>query len=151
MKCWVPLLVCLSLAGCGSADETGAPEGDVTPSEAALIASDAPLEIAITQFPGGYQGQWAAVASQCADENNEQNLSLQGKLVKFHDSIGTMTEGKRETSREMEATFEIVSEGEKWNKTIGFQLSKDGKRLTRTDMDGGAAYEYIKCPPLMAG
>ena len=151
MKCWLPIWLSLILVGCGSADQTTETDAGIERTEAALKASDAPLEIAITQFPGGYQGQWAAAAAQCADENNEQNLSLQGKLVKFHDSIGTMTEGKRETSREMEATFEIVSEGEKWNKTIGFQLSKDGKRLTRTDMDGGAAYQYVKCPPLMAG
>lgn len=151
MKCLLPILSCLIFVGCGSANQTTASVDKVGLSEAAMMASDAPLEIAITQFPGGYQGQWVAAAADCSDENNEQMVSLQGKLVKFHDSIGTMTEGKRETSREMEGTFEVVSDGEKLNKTIGFQLSKDGKRLTRTDMDGGATYQYVKCSPLMAG
>jgi hypothetical protein len=50
--------------------------------------ADVPLEIAINQFPGGYQGRWARDAASCNDdpENSENIMSLQGKLVKFHDA-----------------------------------------------------------------
>lgn len=119
----------------------------------AALPSDAPLEIAINQFPGGYQGRWAMTQSACAEdpENSPNTMSLQGKLVKFHESIGTMTEGKRETSRTMEGAFEFMGEGEKWTKTIAFELSKDGKSLTRTDGDDQATYRYVQCPKMMAG
>ena len=147
MKSWLLLGLCVGLGACGSPEESG---GDIISSEAAL-APDAPLEIAITQFPGGYQARWAVNAANCVEENSEQIISLQGKLVKFHESIGTMTAGKRETSREMEADFEFVGEGEKWNKSIGFKLSEDGTRLTRTDKNDGASYQYVQCPKLMAG
>lgn len=150
MKNWFVLVLCLSLnvAGCGFADEG---DEDIISSDTTALAPDAPLEIAITQFPGGYQGRWAMSAATCTDENDPQMISLQGKLVKFHESIGTMTAGKRESTREMEADFEFVGEGEKWNKSISFELSKDGKQLTRTDKDDGATYQYAQCPKLMAG
>jgi hypothetical protein len=142
------LLLCsfLCLAGCGSAD----PDNELISSETA-IAHDAPLEIAINQFPGGYQGRWGVSTANCADENDEQMMSLQGKLVKFQESIGTMTAGKRTTSRTMEADFEFLAQGEKWNKSIAFELTTDGKGLTRTDKEDGAAYQYVQCPKLMAG
>jgi hypothetical protein len=116
-------------------------------------AADVPLEIAISQFPGGYQGRWARTQAGCADdpENSEQMMSLQGKLVKFHESVGTMTAGKRMTSKTMEAEFDFVGEGEKWSKTIAFEMTEDRKRITRTDKDDGASYQYVQCPKLMAG
>ncbi len=123
-----------------------------TSQEIAPVA-DVPLEIVISQFPRGYQGRWAKSASSCTDdpETSEEIISLQGKLVKFHDSIGTMTAGKRMTSRTMEGEFEFVGEGEKWNKPIAFEMSEDMKRLTRTDKDDGQSYRYVQCPKLMAG
>ena len=146
MKNWLLLCSCVCLAGCGSSDE---PAG--TSSEAAALPPDAPLEIAINQFPGGYQGRWGMTAANCADENDEQMMSLQGKLVRFHESIGTMTMGKRMTSRTMEADFEFIADGEKWNKSIAFELTKDGKGLTRNDKEDGTFFRYVQCPPLMAG
>lgn len=122
-------------------------------SDRSATTADVRLEIAINQFPGGYQGRWAMTKAGCADdpENSPEMISLQGKLIKFHESIGTMITGKRETSKTMEAEFEFVGEGEKWNKTIAFQLSEDRKKLTRTDKDDGASYRYVQCPKLMAG
>ncbi len=125
---------------------------NVAATSSAQVA-DVPLEIAISQFPGAYQGRWAKTASGCADdpENSPEMMSLQGKLVKFHELIGTMTAGKRQTSKTMEAEFEFVGEGEKWSKPMAFELSEDRKRITRTNKDDGAAYQYVQCPKLMAG
>jgi hypothetical protein len=132
----------------GSESETT----ETTP-EVAVMAKDAPLDIAISQFPNGYQGRWATSAAGCADdpENSTQMMSLQGKLVKFHESIGTMTQGMRKTSRSMEAEFEFVGEGEKWNKRMAFEMSEDRKNLVRTDGNDGTTYRYVQCPKLMAG
>lgn len=123
------------------------------PATSPQQSGDVPLEIAINQFPGGYQGRWAATPSACADDpqNSPQVMSLQGKLVKFHESIGTMIAGKRITSKTIEAEFEFVGEGEKWSKPIKFELSDDLKRITRTDKDDNSAYQYVQCPKLMAG
>jgi hypothetical protein len=129
-------------------------EEEVTQADASgAMSPDAPLEIAINQFPGGYQGRWAMSQAACADvpASSPNVISLQGKLVKFHESIGTMTEGKRKTSRTMEGAFEFAGEGKKWTKSIAFELSKDGKSLTRTDRDDRATYRYVQCPKLMAG
>lgn len=125
----------------------------VAPAADVRAVPDVPLEIAINQFPSGYQGRWATKAAACVDdpENSTEIMSLQGKLVKFHESIGTMTEGKRTTSKTMQGAFEFVGEGEKWNKSMAFALSENRKRLTRTDMDDGASYQYVQCPKLMAG
>lgn len=112
-----------------------------------LPAADVPLEIAISQFPGGYQGRWARTASGCGNDpdNSPEMMSLQGRLVKFHESIGTMMAGKRMTSKTMEAEFDFVGQGEKWSKSIAFELSEDRKRITRTDKDDGTAYQYVQC------
>ncbi|MBL0923813.1 MAG: hypothetical protein IBJ12_05000 [Sphingomonadaceae bacterium] len=152
-------LFCVSAALIGGVVGACLPTGsesetvEARSQDEAAKAPDAPLEIAINQFPSGYQGRWASTTAGCADdpENSEQMMSLQGKLVKFHESIGTMTAGKRMTSRAMEAEFEFVGEGEKWNKRMAFEMSEDRKSLTRTDKDSGASYRYVQCPKLMAG
>ncbi len=151
MKNWRLLCSCLCLAGCDLKDDSADAESDIISVDSGSLPPDAPLEIAINQFPGGYQGRWGASAANCADENDEQMMSLQGKLVKFQESIGTMTAGKRTTSRTMEADFEFLAQGEKWNKSIAFELTKDGKGLTRKDKEDGTSYQYVQCPKLMAG
>lgn len=115
--------------------------------------SDVALEIALNQFPGGYQSRWATNADACrADpESSTQIMSLQGRLIKFPESIGTMVQGKRMTSKTMEAEFEFVGEGEKWTKSIAFELSEDRSKLTRTDVEDGLQTRYVRCPKLMAG
>ena len=137
---------CLPTAS--NSEEQGAQTG-----QEATLPPDAPLEIAINQFPGGYQGRWALNAAACEGEHETGTnvISLQGKLVKFHESIGTMTQGMRETSRSMVGDFEFVGEGEKWTKSIAFELSEDRKELTRIDRDDAATYRYVQCPKLMAG
>lgn len=152
-------LFCVSAALIGGLVGACLPTGskseaaDAAEGEVAALPKDAPLEIAINQFPSGYQGRWATTVAGCAGdpENSEQMMSLQGKLVKFHESIGTMTAGKRTTSRAMEAEFEFVGEGEKWNRRMAFEMSEDRKSLIRTDKDDGASYRYVQCPKLMAG
>jgi hypothetical protein len=152
------LCVCASVLGAAlgacipvSSEDAAKSEGGDRISQSPT--ADVPLEIAISQFPGAYQGRWARTASGCADdpENSPEMMSLQGRLVKFHESIGTMTAGKRMTSKTMEAEFEFVGEGEKWSKPIAFELSEDRQRITRTDKDDGAAYQYVQCRKLMAG
>jgi hypothetical protein len=153
------LCVCASVMGAavGACLPVASNEEQAEASPSAVVspspAADVPLEIAISQFPGGYQGRWSMTQAGCSDdpENSEQTMSLQGKLVKFHESIGTMTAGKRMTSRTMEGEFDFVGEGEKWSKTIAFEMTPDRKRITRTDKDDGASYQYVQCPKLMAG
>ena len=131
-----------------------APENSSTSTAStAGPAVDVPLEIAISQFPSGYQGRWALTPAGCTDEpeGNEQTIFLQGRLLKFPDSVGTMTEGKRMTSKTMEGKFAFVGEGDKWDRSISFELSEDRKRLTRQDAGDGSTYRYVQCPKLMAG
>jgi hypothetical protein len=146
-------IFCVSAALLGASVGACLPVASEDKAQATAANVDVPLEIAINQFPGGYQGRWATDAANCADdpENSPAMMSLQGKLVKFHESIGTMTAGKRQTSKTIEAEFEFVGEGEKWNKTIAFAMSEDRKRLTRIDRDDGRSYRYVQCPKLMAG
>jgi hypothetical protein len=146
-------IICLSTALMGAAVGACLPVASEDKAQATAANTDVPLEIAINQFPGGYQGRWATNAARCADdpESSPDVISLQGKLVKLHESIGTMTAGKRQTSKTMEAEFEFVGEGEKWNKVIAFAMSEDRKELVRTDKDDGASYRYVQCPKLMAG
>ena len=122
-------------------------------TEASAVEADVPLEIAISYFPGAYQGRWATTVAGCAEdpENSPQMISLQGQLLKSYESVGTMRAGKRQTSKTMEAEFEFVGEGTKWNKTVAFELSEDRSRLTKTDKGDGAAIRYVQCPKLMAG
>lgn len=122
-------------------------------TEQRKMEADVPLEIVISHFPGGYQGRWATTAAGCADDpaNSQQMISLQGQLLKSYESVGTMRAGKRQTSKTMEAEFEFIGEGAKWNKTIAFELSEDRSRLTKTDKGDGTSTRYVQCPKLMAG
>jgi hypothetical protein len=111
------------------------------------------LEIALNQFPGGYQAKWAQNVASCTDdpETSAAIMSLQGRLIKLPDSIGTMMQGKRMTSKTMEAEFEFVNETEKSTRSMAFELSEDRARLTRTDLGDGLRTRYVRCPKLMAG
>lgn len=115
--------------------------------------SDVALEIALNQFPGGYQSRWATNLQACAEdpETSADIMSLQGRLIKFPDSLGTMVQGKRMTSKTMEAEFEFVRDGKKWTKSMAFQLSEDRQQLVRTDVAGNTRTGYVRCPKLMAG
>ncbi|MGB5076297.1 MAG: hypothetical protein WBO17_02315 [Sphingorhabdus sp.] len=108
---------------------------------------DTPLELVIFEFPSGFQGRWAVDLAACrADpENNEGVISLQGRLVKFHETIATMIDGKRETSSAMIGNFEFVGEGEKWMRSMRFKLSPDRENLTRIDTDDGSSIQYRRC------
>lgn len=124
-------------------------------SEAGQIeaAADVPLEIAISYFPGAYQGRWATTLGECADdpENSPQMISLQGQLLKSHESVGTMRAGKRQTSKTIEAEFEFLGKDTKYSKTVAFALSEDRSRLSTTEKGNGVTSRYVRCPTLMAG
>jgi hypothetical protein len=114
---------------------------------------DVPLQIAISQFPGGYQGRWAASGADCIEDGDgKANLiSLQGKLLKIDQSIGTMTAGNRLTSKTMKAEFEFAEDGKKWNRDVAFKLSEDRSGLSVVDSGDGKQRRYVRCPTLMAG
>ena len=115
--------------------------------------ADIALEIALNQFPGGYQARWATRANACSQdpETSFEIMSLQGRLIKLHEAIGTMVQGKRMTSKTMQAEFEFVDKANKSTRAMAFELSEDRQRLTRTDLSDGLRTGYVRCPKLMAG
>jgi len=117
-------------------------------SSAGTAGAETVLEIAINRFPSGYQAQWAMTQAGCAHNKaaSEQIMSLQGRLAKFPESVGTMVQGKRVTSRTMEAEFEFVGEGEKWTRSMRFEMSPDRQKLTRTELADGQRTQYTRCP-----
>lgn len=144
---------CLPVASDQQAEARSDPVTVTNPASNATPVAEVPLEIAINQFPSGYQGRWAKSVDDCPidPDHSENVISLQGRLLKFHESAGTMTAGKRMTSKTIEAEFDFVGEGEKWTKSIGFEMSENRQKLTRTDLDSGIDYHYVRCPKLMAG
>lgn len=155
--CIAASLLGMSVGACWPApkaqDEAAFGAPSTTPSSADQPVADVPLEIAISQFPSGYQTEWAMTQAGCArdEDTSAQIMSLQGRLVKFPESIGTMIQGKRMTSRTMEAEFDFVGEGEKWTKAMRFEMSPDRQRLTRIDLADGHRTQYTRCAKLMAG
>ena len=155
-------ILCLSasllgamVGGCWPAsqkDTNDIANGSASASDASGVA-DVALEIALNQFPGGYQARWAHNAAACAEDPDTSSdiMSLQGRLIKLPGSIGTMMQGKRMTSKTMEAEFEFVEETEKSTRSMAFELSEDRARLTRTDLADGLRTRYVRCPKLMAG
>jgi len=71
--------------------------------------------------------------------------------VKFNEKIGTMVQGKRTTSKTMEAEFAFESEGNKTTKLLAFELSEDRQKLVSIDVDTSVRTRYVRCPKLMAG
>jgi len=92
-------------------------------------------------------------AAACADdpETSAEIMSLQGRLVKYNESIGTMTQGKRTTSKTMEAEFEFENDGDKTTKSMAFELSEDRQKLVSVDVGTSVRTRYVRCPKLMAG
>jgi len=144
---------CLPVASEQQAEAKTDPVTVTASQSPAAPVAEVPLEIAINQFPSGYQGRWAKTAADCPidPEHSENVISLQGRLLKFQESAGTMTAGKRMTSKTIQAEFDFVGEGEKWTKSIGFEMSENREKLTRTDGESGMTYHYVRCPKLMAG
>ena len=133
--------VILLLSGCGSDDSPA----DVGTS---AIAPDAPLEIVITQFPASYLGRWGMTGADCKSETSDAKglISVQGSLVKFHDSTATMTKGLRKTLHAISGDFEFVGGERKWRTQTQYRLTEDRKQLTRQDGVEGKRFTYIRCP-----
>lgn len=153
--CLGAALLGATVAGCSpsSQNDSNDTANSAASSDNASGAGDVALEIALNQFPGGYQARWAQNAAACADdpETSAAFMSLQGRLIKLPNSIGTMVQGKRMTSKTMEAEFEFVNETNKSTRAMAFELSEDRARLTRTDLVDGLRTQYVRCPKLMAG
>lgn len=113
-----------------------------------VAASTAPLDIAITRFPGAYVGRWGQNANDCQPGRSDAKglMSVQGSLVKFYESVGTMRKGTRESTVSVKGDFEFMGEGQKWEKPMQFKLDKDRKQLVRTDMADGSKTIYTRCP-----
>ena len=73
-------------------------------------------------------------------------ISIQGSLVKFYESVGTMRNGKRKTLTSLSTDFDMVGEGQEWQARNLFQLSGDRSGLTRTDTATGERFVYTRCP-----
>jgi hypothetical protein len=111
------------------------------------LAADAPLKIAIVQFPNAYFGRWGLTPGDCKNGVSDAKglISVQGSLVKFYEATATMRDGQRETMTSMSANFEFVGEGQKWEKKVRYQLRDDRQVLIRTDLDDGVSYTYQRC------
>lgn len=155
-------LLAATVGACGQAPDQDGSEANAGASPSATYTesgqnratvADVPLDIVISQFPGGYQSRWALNAAACAGdpETSAEIMSLQGRLVKFNENIGTMIQGKRTTSKTMEAEFEFESQGNKTTKSMAFELSEDRQKLVRTDVENLMKTRYVRCPKLMAG
>lgn len=143
MQYWLLIGSAAFVASCGSPDNsTGAEAGQ------AAIAGDAPLDITITQFPKSYFGRWGLSQSDCAtgETGGSGLISVQGSLVKFHESLATMRDGKRESLTSMSAYFDVTGEGRSWDTHTRYRLSKDRKQLTREDLATREKYAYERCP-----
>jgi hypothetical protein len=118
-----------------------------------LGVADVALEIAINRFPAGYQGRWAISAIACDQDpdSSAEIMSLQGRLIKFAGSIGTMVQGKRMTSKTMAAEFQFVDKTHKSTRMMAFKLSEDRAQIVRTDIVDGLRTRYVRCPKLMTG
>lgn len=114
----------------------------------AAVAPDAPLEIAITQFPTAYNGRWGMNIGDCAlgASDSKGLISIQGSLVKFYESVGTMRNGKRETLYTVSSDFEMVGEGQKWQTHTRYRLIDERKSLIRQDSGTDQPYVYTRCP-----
>jgi hypothetical protein len=108
---------------------------------------DAPLEIVITQFPQAYIGRWGMTANDCVLHASDAKglMSVQGSLVKFYESIGTMRNGKRQTVNSLTSDFDMVGEGQKWQTRNTFQLIDERNGLTRIDTASGDRFVYTRC------
>jgi hypothetical protein len=141
MKTGLASAVILILSGCGSSES---PAED----ELAAIAPDAPLKIVIPQFPASYFGRWGMTDADCILEASDAKglITVQGSLVKFHDSTATMTKGLRETLYALSGDFDLVAKEQKWRTHNRYRLTEDRKQMIRQDGVGGEKSTYFRCP-----
>lgn len=154
MLCLSASLLGATVGACWpTAENNGNGKSEHTATTTGAGVADIALEIALNQFPGGYQSRWAQTAAGCAEdpESSPAIMSLQGRLIKLPDAVGTMVQGKRMTSKTMEAEFDFVGKTSKSTRAMAFELSEDRSRLTRTDLSDGMRTRYVRCPKLMAG
>ena len=123
------------------------PEVSAGDTGTTAISEDAPLDITISQFPKSFFGRWGLTQGDCAMGTTAATglISVQGSLVKFHESIATMRDGKRESTTSMSAHFDVVGEDEKWVAHTRYRLSDARQQLTREDLATGEKQAYERC------
>ena len=119
-----------------------------TEQNSAELTDDAPLEIAIMQFPASYFGQWGLTPGDCKIGASDAKglISVQGSLVKFYEATATIRNGKRESLTSVSGNFDFVGEGQKWQTRSRYQLRNDKQQLTRHDIGTAEKYVYSRCP-----
>ncbi|MEB3309847.1 MAG: hypothetical protein VKJ02_06405 [Snowella sp.] len=108
-----------------------------------LLAGSAIAGETHKSIPARFQGLWMENLKQCGSLDDTQ-LKITAKELHFYESHGSVRSIKTEGKLELHVVADFSGEGEKWQQSLRFRLSKDQKRLT--DITDNPPLVRYRCP-----
>lgn len=82
------------------------------------------------RIPGDFQGQWSRSSATCGQPGDDMRLAITGDSLTFYESVGKVTEMRREGPGSIRLSADYRGEGETWSESSTLTLSDGGKMLT---------------------
>jgi hypothetical protein len=167
----VPLLAIATLSACSKQSEVEptvaattefVPEdsipSDIAPEPSAVPVAPPAAESsgemsaisAATSIPATAQGRWGMVAADCTSTRGDAKglLVIDGKTMKFYESVGRIGAVKERSDTRIRAAFSFSGEGMTWTNDEVLDVQDGGKVLIRREYGEGASpgpLRYMRC------
>lgn len=164
----VPLVAMAVLSACSQEPETEPTTAattefvpdDSVPSEVAVdpsvapvtppVAEDSAVPAAAATIPAVAQGRWGMVAADCTSTRGDAKglLVIDGKSMKFYESVGRIGAVKEQSDTRIRAAFSFSGEGMTWTNDEVLDVQDGGKVLIRREYGEGASpgpLRYMRC------
>ena len=116
----------------------------ITPVEAPSRVDAAPPATAPAGLvPARLQGNWTGVNDSCGDRSANLELTIAPDRLVFHESVGAVKSVSDGADGRVSVDAAFTGEGQSWTRTVGMQLSADGKTLTI--VNDGTAVTRKRC------
>lgn len=108
-----------------------------------------PPAVADLAIPREYQGRWGLLAADCTSTRGDAKglLIINGRTLRFYESVGTLRERKPASANEFTGVFDFTGEGMTWQRTITLERNADKlRRVEEGSEQGPVDLTYTACP-----
>ncbi|GAA4722406.1 hypothetical protein H9L13_10650 [Sphingomonas lutea] len=125
--------------------ESGPPENASAAADAAPIPAGADPPAPGARIPAALQGRWGMVPGDCTSTRGDAKglLTISADQLRFYESRAVPGSDVEGDGNSVRGTFNFTGEGQEWTRFV--TLRAEGNRLTRTESNPTASYNYVKC------
>lgn len=155
---FISCAIVLAVAACGSRDPVddhannavGLPDVQRPGSSAsgephANTQPARPLPAPTVPIPAALHGRWGLTPADCTTSLGDAKglLVINGNQLRFYESRAVPADGAHTDTDSISGDFAFTGEGQSWARYEALKVDK--QRLTRTETNPSASFNYAKC------